>query len=222
MVKLKNKNELKKNIRFVCLFFIVTFAVIAVRAYFLGVLNAEELSKRIRKQHRCQIELTPHRGTIYDRNHAELAVSIEVSSLFARPALITNKRSAAKKIARVLGLHEKKILKKLNTKKNFVWIKRKLAPKQVKKIGALNIHGLDFVKEPQRFYPNRELAGQVIGFAGIDSQGLEGLECNYDDVLKGHPRKLIVERDALGRHLFTDGLKISESEEGQDIVLSLD
>ncbi len=222
MVKLRSRTELKKNIRLICFSFIVLFSIIAVRAYFLGVLRYGELSKRIQNQHKCKIALTPNRGTIYDRNHMELAVSIEVESLFARPHLMKDINDAAKKISSVLETPRSQILKKLNCKKKFVWIERKLNPSRAEKIKSFNIAGLGFVQESQRFYPNKELAGQVLGFAGMDSHGLEGLELEYDSVLKGRTRVMVVERDALGRHLFTEGLKTEDHSEGHDIILTID
>ena len=222
MVKLKNRTELQKNIRIVCFFFIILFSIITFRAYFLGVLKSGELCKRIQKQNKSKIILYPNRGTIHDRNGIELAVSLKVKSLFARPHLIEDRRNSAKKIASVLGISQTTILKQLNSKKNFVWIQRKVSPLQAEKIESFNISGLGFLKETKRFYPNRELAGQLIGFTGMDSKGLEGIELEYDSVLKGRSQELIVVRDAHGKHLFTEGYKISGQTHGNDITLTID
>jgi cell division protein FtsI (penicillin-binding protein 3) len=221
MVKLKSQTELKKNIRFIGLFFIIAFFIMASRAYFLQMLTSSQLSKRIQNQYKSKISLTPRRGTIYDRNAMELAVSIDVQSLFARPHLVKDAKSVAKKLSSVLETSQTEILKKLTRKKSFVWIKRKLTPLQAEKITLLKIDGLGFVKETQRFYPNKKLAGQVIGFAGIDNQGLEGLELEYDSILKGKQRELHVDRDALGRYLFIEGIT-SDQIQGHDIVLTID
>jgi len=106
-------------------------------------------------------------------------------------------------MARILSISHKEILKKFGKNKKFVWIKRQIPPAEALKIKKLEIEGLGFVEESQRFYPNKELAAQMIGFVGRDAKGLEGLEFEYQNVLQGTPRYLSVNRDALGRQLFT-------------------
>ncbi len=174
MVKLKNRSETIKNIRVIGFLFIVFFFIIGFRGYSLQILSAEKLSEIIKKQTERTIELSPKRGTIYDRNGSELSVSIDVESLFARPHLIDNKSLTAIKISRILGISHKTILKKFKKNKRFVWIKRQIPPAEASKIKKLGINGLGFVDESQRFYPNKELAAQMIGFVGTDSKGLEG------------------------------------------------
>lgn len=222
MVKLKNRSEIIKNIQWVGLLFIVFFLVIGFRGYSLQVLSAEKLSKIIKNQSERRIALSPKRGTIYDRNGSELSVSIEVESLFARPYRIQNKELTALKLSRILGLSLQKIRKQLNKKCRFVWIKRQIPPSQALKIKALDIDGLGFVEESQRFYPNKELAAQMIGFVGRDSKGLEGIEFEYQDILKGKPRYLDVNRDALGRQIFIEAIDPSKNIQGNDITLTID
>ena len=222
MVKLKNRSEIIKNIRFIGLLFFVLFFIIGFRGYSLQVLSADKLSKIIRNQSERNIELAPKRGTIYDRNGSELSVSIEVESLFARPHKIKAKSLTAIKMARILSISHKEILKKFGKNKKFVWIKRQIPPAEALKIKKLEIEGLGFVEESQRFYPNKELAAQMIGFVGTDAKGLEGLEFEYQNVLQGTPRYLFVNRDAHGRQLFTEGINTSEHVRGNDITLTID
>jgi len=222
MVKLKNRSETIKNIRVIGLLFIVFFFIIGFRGYSLQILSSDKLSKIIKKQTERTIELSPKRGTIYDRNGSELSVSIDVESLFAKPHLIDNKSLTAIKISRILGISHKTILKKFKKNKRFVWIKRQIPPAEASKIKKLGINGLEFVEESQRFYPNKELGAQMLGIVGRDSKGLEGIEFEYNNVLKGKPRYLAVNRDALGRNLFIDGAKTSEEVQGNDITLTID
>jgi cell division protein FtsI (penicillin-binding protein 3) len=222
MVKLKNRSETIKNIRVIGLLFVVFFFIIGFRGYSLQVLSAEKLSKIIKRQTERNIELSPKRGTIYDRNGSELSVSIDVESLFARPHLIENKSLTAIKISRILGMSHKTILKKFDKNKGFVWIKRQIPPAEASKIKKLGINGLNFTDESQRFYPNKELGAQMIGFVGRDSKGLEGIEFEYNNVLKGKSRYLDINRDALGRQLFIDGANTSEEVQGNDIILTID
>jgi len=222
MVRLKNRSETIKNIRVIGLLFVVFFFIIGFRGYSLQVLSSEKLSKIIKKQTERTIELSPKRGTIYDRNGSELSVSIDVESLFANPHLIENKSLTAIKISRILGISHKTILKNFEKNRRFVWIKRQIPPAEASKIKKLGINGLGFVEESQRFYPNKELGAQMIGFVGRDSKGLEGIEFEYNNVLKGKSRYLAINRDALGRQLFIDGAKTSEEVQGNDITLTID
>ncbi|MCP4714702.1 MAG: penicillin-binding protein 2 [Deltaproteobacteria bacterium] len=213
---------MKKNIYIIGLLFLVLFVIIAVKAYFLQILTSQELSKKIRSQHKRRISLAPTRGTIYDRNGAEMAMSIDVESLFVRPHQVDTPGSVARQLAPIIGMSRATITRKLKSRKSFVWLKRKVTPSQAEKIRALSLNGLDFVKETQRFYPNKELAGQLIGFAGIDAQGLEGLERAYDDVLRGTGREIEADRDALGRYLVLEGLDKTSDVQGHNLVLTID
>ncbi len=219
---MKSRGELKKNIRCIGMLVLVIFTVIAVRAYFLQVLQSDELTEIIQGQYQTSITLSPRRGTIYDRNGDELAVSVEVDSLYARPRHLQNRSATARQLADILGMPARELDGMLSGNKPFVWVQRKLSPAQSEQIRALQIEGLGFLKESQRFYPNKELAGQVLGFAGMDTQGLEGIEREYDAVLKGKPRTLYVDRDALGRYVFVDGMQPSTETQGHDVVLSID
>lgn len=223
MVKLKSRSELAKNIRFIAMGFMVLFAIAALRAYFLQVLRSGELTDMIRGQVTTSIELLPHRGTIFDRNGSELAASLEVESLYAHPALIRDPKTAAKQLAPILQVPLHAVYRDLASDKPFVWVQRKVTPAQAEQIRALSIEGLGFLKESQRFYPQKELAAQLIGFVGIDSQGLEGLERQYDRVIKGKTRKLYAARDARGRQVCVEGLQPSDqSRQGHDLVLTID
>ena len=223
MVKLKSRNELAKNIRFIAMGFVVLFAIAALRAYFLQVLRSGELADMIRGQSTTSIELLPRRGTVYDRNGTELAASLEVDSLYARPSLIHDPKTVAQQLAPILQLPLSAVYKDLASTRPFVWVQRKVMPTQADEIRALKIEGLGFLKESQRFYPQKEIAAQVLGFVGVDSQGLEGIERQYDRLIKGKTRKLFADRDAKGRHVFVEGLQPSDqSREGNDLVLTID
>jgi len=222
MVKLRSRAEIKKHIRIISLLFCLLFCIIAVRAYCLQLLTPPELSDRIARQHKTSIALTPNRGTIYDRNGMELAVSTSVESLFARGHAIKDQQTAARCLSRILQIPQKKLLRKLQTRSHFIWIKRRLSPLEASRVKALRMEGLEFVQESQRFYPHLDLASQILGFTGIDNQGLEGLERECDALLKGNERKLNVYRDALGRHLFIEGETAAGLTQGHDIVLTID
>ncbi|MCX8042805.1 MAG: penicillin-binding protein 2 [Desulfobacterota bacterium] len=222
MVKIRTRTELTKNIRIVGLVLLALFAVVSVRVFCLQVVQSEELKSLLRSQHQTTITLAPWRGTIYDRNGSELAVSIEVESLYARPRLIDDRNAVAAQLAPVLGVSEHEIATFLESTKPFVWIRRKLTDAQADAIRELKIDGIGLLKESQRFYPNMELAGQVIGFAGLDTQGLEGIEREYDRILKGTPRTIYVDRDARGGRVFVEGILNPDQTKGCDVVLTID
>jgi cell division protein FtsI (penicillin-binding protein 3) len=133
-----------------------------------------------------------------------------------------NKKDAAQKLCSILGIPRDKILSIIQNKQSFVWVKRKITPEQSEKIKDLKISGLGFIKEAQRFYPHKELAGQLLGFVGVDSQGLEGIEREFDKQIKGASGYLLVNRDALGRDLFPEGIKKVDSLRGYNLVLTID
>lgn len=184
-------------------FFILCFALIAVRAYKMQVLERDRCLTVAKHQYYCRrISLAPHRGTIYDAKGRELAVSMRVNSLYAQPTTIKDKKGVAATLAPILHKDARDIYGRLARPKNFVWLQRKINPFQQKKIEPLNIQGVGFFPESKRFYPNFELGGHIIGFAGMDSQGLEGLEKRYETELKTADQYVVLERDALGRWIY--------------------
>lgn len=222
MVKLKIRSSIIKNIRIVGFLLLILLVVIGIRVYSLQILQSKELRQLLKNQHEKTVALSPKRGTIYDRKGEALAASVEVDSLYARPAEVKNQKSTARKLSVILGDPTTKILSKLKSRKNFVWIKRKISPQQSLQIQKLDLAGLGFIKESQRFYPNKELAAQLLGFVGMDSQGLEGMEHKYEKVLKGKSGYLMVNKDALGRDLFPEGITRVASLQGYDLVLTID
>jgi len=222
MVKLKIRYEIIKNIRMVGVLFFILLAIIGARAYTLQIVQSEWLSQKLMDQVTKKELLSSRRGVIYDCNRVELAVSLDVDSLYARPRLMQDKKDAAQKLCSILGIPRDKILGIIQNRQSFVWVKRKITPEQSEKIKDLKISGLGFIKEAQRFYPHKELAGQLLGFVGVDSQGLEGIEREFDKQIKGASGYLLVNRDALGRDLFPEGIKKVDSLRGSNLVLTID
>jgi len=174
-------------------------------------------------EHTKTIQIESARGTIFDRNLKELAISIEVDSIYAHPSQIEKPYITAVKLAKILRMNYKTICAKLTSKEPFVWIKRKVPKKQSQEIKKLNVKGINFLKEYKRFYPENHLAAHLIGFVGLDNKGLEGVELAYDRYLRGGINKLLVVRDGEGKtildlknNLRTDALN------GNDIILTID
>ena len=202
--------------------FIMASIAISVRAYQLHILKNKELSKLIEDQVKRVITVAPKRGVIYDCKREEMAISIDVASIYAQPSKVTSKREYARKLSRILKIKRKELTKKLSSDKSFVWIKRRVTPAQSKKVESLNLDGIHFLTEAKRFYPSREIAANVIGFVGMDSKGLEGLEFNYDKDLKGEATYSSVQRDALGRIIFGKRLKQRKNVMGNELILTID
>ena len=148
-------------------------------------------------------------------------MSVEVESIYVHPHHVQNKVQAAKLLSKILDMKEKALLSLLKSERPFVWIDRKVAPEKIRQVKALAIEGVGFTTETRRYYPGKEIAGHVLGFAGEDNQGLEGLEKKYDKILKGPDYTLIQMRDALGRPFYVNRPAPEESEI-RDLVLTID
>lgn len=210
------------RIRFIGGFFVLLFALTVCRAFYLQVIERDHLLKLADRQHQRIIPLTPVRGTIYDANGAAMAVSVEMDSCYAEPKSIADLSDAAARLAPVFGMPKETVLKRLQGNRNFVWLQRRLTPDVVKRIKDLDIEGIGFVKETKRFYPNSEVAAHVIGFTGLDPEGLEGVERRYDATILGGSGYLVTERDALGRNVALKGTVIQDGAMGHSVTLTLD
>lgn len=212
----------KIRIRIIGGCFAVFFVIISARAFYLQILKEDDWVKRAERQHQKMVPLTPARGTIYDSTGAALAVSVEVDSCFAEPAVIVDVDKAAFSLAPLLGMSREAVAKKLTGKRSFVWLQRQITPELARKIKDLKISGIGFVKETRRFYPNSEVAAHVIGFTGLDPEGLEGIELGYNRQILGSTGYMITERDALGREIALVGTVIKKSSKGYNVTLTLD
>ncbi|MDD4879845.1 MAG: penicillin-binding transpeptidase domain-containing protein [Candidatus Omnitrophica bacterium] len=189
---------------------------------YLQLARSYNLTLLAKKQHTAVIELQPTRGTIYDRNMRPLAVSLNMESVFADNRVITDKKASAKRLASAMGLSEQFVYQRINRDKGFVWIKRKLSPAESAKVKALKIKGIDFLKESKRVYPNNSLASQIVGYAGTDNKGLEGLELKDDGYLKGSPGFRATYRDARRREIASFEYEYYPAADGLDLVLTID
>jgi len=210
------------RIRLMWVLFVTIFVLVASRAFYLQVVKKDSLVKLAEKQHQRIVPLTPARGVIFDSNNAPLAVSIEMDSCYAEPRNMESLPQAAAKLAPLLALPKEQVEKKLNGNKNFVWLQRRMAPDLVARIKSLDLDGIGFVKEGKRFYPNSEVASHVVGFTGLDPEGLEGIELKYDSTILGSTGYLVTERDALGRDIDLKGAVVKSADKGHNVTLTLD
>ncbi len=180
------------------------------------------LNELARKEHVTSYIVEGKRGLIFDRNLKRLAVNIESKSLFAIPYKIEKTEQIAQLLSSKLGLSYQNIENQLRKERYFVWIARKLPQNKYEEIKNLELDGLDFVTENKRYYPKDSLAANVIGFVGIDNQGLEGLELHFDKELKSQSGLMVMERDASGAKIPLSIEQIKPSRNGWSIVLTID
>jgi cell division protein FtsI (penicillin-binding protein 3) len=193
-------------------------AVFARLTYLQLYRHAEYLSRAMRQQQRT-IEITPERGTIFDRNGKPLAMSIPVDSAFAVPSEIADENLAARLLSGVVNKPQEEIEARLESSRAFAWIARKLPPEKADAISKLNLKGIYLQKENQRFYPKRDLAAHVLGFVDVDEKGLVGIERELDSQIRGKSERIVVMADAKQR--WFDG-GAAQRERGTSVVLTLD
>ena len=199
---------------------LVWMAAVFGRLGYLQLFRHSEYMARAQRQQKRVIEITPKRGAIYDRNMHPLAMSLQVDSTFAIPSeLGDNKAQAAKLLSGVLNIPRDLLEGKFESGATFVWIARKLPPEKKEAVEALNLKGIYFQKENQRFYPKRDLAAHVLGFVDLDEKGLGGIEYELDGQIRGRSEKIIVMADA--RQRWFDGGE-AQREHGANVVLTLD
>jgi len=176
------------------------------------------LARAHRQQQRI-VEVSPRRGVVYDRNLHELAMSIPEDSCFAIPAEISNPSLVAHLLSGILKMDQDEIETRLTASKNFVWIARKLEAEKVQRIEALNLRGIYFQKESQRFYPKGQLAAHALGYVDIDGRGIGGIEYQYDNRLRGKPVQMLVMADARRRWYERHGPDASAA---SNVVVTID
>jgi len=208
--------------RLILLAVAVSVGLLAIlgRCAHLQVIRAPELLDQARAQQEKTITLDPLRGPILDRNGKELAVSLDVDSVFAAPAEVEDAALAARRLAAVVDVPASELRERLSSDRHFVWIKRKITPDLRKRVEALKIGGIGFVRESRRYYPKRALAAHLIGACGMDNQGLDGLEYMYDGAIRGTPGRLVALRDGRGGRVLDREQK--DSTPGFGLSLTVD
>jgi cell division protein FtsI (penicillin-binding protein 3) len=203
-------------------FFALVWLGLWGRAYYIQVVSGSELAARANDQYWAERSAYGERGEIYDRKGRLLAKSVLVRSVFARPHKVASADYASEVLARILGRKRSVIREKLRQDRKFVWIARKIGDAKAQKIQSSYVQGIYLTEEKRRFYPQGHLAGQLLGFVGVDNHGLEGLELYFDERLSGEKRIYSVRRDASGRLLFAPGQLRRRDLAGRDVTLSID
>jgi len=200
----------------------VALAIVAGRLVYIQVVIGPTYAAAAAAQRTSDIVLSPQRGFILDREGEVLAETVEARTVYAVPSAIADKQGTANAIASALGGDPAVYLEKLSRDTSFVYIARKADVAKAKALEELKIEGLGFIEDSRRVYPSNELACQVLGFVGVDDEGLSGLEMEYDELLAGQAGRLIAERDTQGRPIPGGVTLEEEATDGEDIVLTID
>jgi cell division protein FtsI (penicillin-binding protein 3) len=199
------------------------FGIVLFRLVTLQVLQAAELTVRADRQHQKTVSLEGARGTIVDRNGKVLAMNLEVPSVFGVPTDVDSPAKTARVLSPVLHVRANELEQKLRQDRRFVWLARKLDPEQGRWFERTRIEGIGVVMEGRRFYPKGPLLSHLLGFSGMDGQGLEGIERRYDTDLQGEKRVTVLQRDAKGRTVFSKGQQAEQAPApGHRLVLTID
>jgi cell division protein FtsI (penicillin-binding protein 3) len=200
--------------------FLFVWALIIVgRLIMLQIIQYGTWEQRAQRQQQRTVEISPQRGVIYDRNGHELAMTVQVDSVFAVPSEIPDQKTTATLLATLIGEDPDSLLERLQSQRNFAWVARKVDGEIAARIKSLNLRGIYFQKELKRFYPKRSLAAQVLGYVGMEDTGLAGIEHLYQDQLNGVPGRVVITMDAR-RKWF--GHVEHSPEPGENVVLTID
>ena len=223
---LKNSNNSRinrKRIYFLFILFLIVFLLIIYRLVFIQYLNASEFKSYAKFQHIGEFVLNSKRGKILDRNGVELTVSLNERTVYANPKLVVNSEYESEILAKILDLDVGDVKEKLDSKDlGFVYIQRKVSAEKAENITEYSLPGIYFQNEARRYYPLGDIAASVIGFTGVDNNGLAGIELQYEKVLRGIDGKEIAEKDVFGSIIPGESNTYIEPIDGKDVVLTID
>ncbi|MGM0645677.1 MAG: peptidoglycan D,D-transpeptidase FtsI family protein, partial [Thermodesulfobacteriota bacterium] len=191
------------------------------RAFWVQVYKGSELAAQAEQQYWTEQTVRGLRGDIIDRKGRLLAQSVTAHSVFARPQEITDPDQVAARLAPILQQDKARLQRLLDKEAPFVWLARKVGDPLAQAVAEAHLPGIFLTEEHDRYYPQGHLAGQLLGFTGMDNQGLEGLEKIFENRLQGRSLQVRMQRDATGRLLAGQGMDPAQAA-GQNVELTLD
>jgi cell division protein FtsI (penicillin-binding protein 3) len=210
-----------RRIRLLLGLFVLVFAGTLGRAVWLQGVQASTLEQMATRQHESTTEIPAGRGTIFDRTGEPLAIGEQTTTVYADPRKVRDPRRVALAAAKELGVDAERLYPLLaDRSRHFVFVRRKADPARAAALEKLNLPGLGFYAEELRSYPKKGVAAHVLGFAGLDNKGLEGLERSLDRSLVGRPGSQTTVRDPSGRVI--DVISTRPERAGEDVFLTLD
>ncbi len=202
---------------------VASLAVLAGRLVQLQVVQGGRLQELAARQQLEAIVLEPRRGRILDRRGRPLAVNVDAPSLYAVPTAIPDPAAFARVVAPLVGQPAAEVERRVRAGRHFAWLARKVDPQVVARVrAAVRPEQVGVLTEQRRAYPNGPLGAHVLGFAGIDNQGLAGVELSYDGTLRGAAGRAVAARDGLGRILVETQRVLSAPRNGQEVLLTVD
>lgn len=196
--------------------------LVAGRLGWLQVGEARALSAQAEKQRLRDLVLSPHRGSIFDRDGEKLAVTTPARTVYAVPSQVKDATATANALAGALGGGPKDYLPKLRRAGSWVYIARKIDLAKAAALQKLGLDGIGMIEDSRRTYPSGQLACQILGFVGVDDQGLAGIEKEYDSTLAGTTGRIVAERDPKGDIIPGGVVESVDPVDGQDIYLTID
>jgi cell division protein FtsI/penicillin-binding protein 2 len=210
-----------RRIRLLLGVFVLAFAGVLARAVWLQGVQAGTLEQMALRQQRETDTIPAGRGTIYDRLGEPLAIGEQATTVFADPRQVKDPRAVAVAASKHLEVDPNELYRQLRDRsRHFVYVKRKADPDEAAAMRKENLAGLGFYSEERRRYPQRGVAAHVLGFAGIDNEGLDGLEKGLDPRLVGKPGRQTIIRDPVGRAI--DVVEVRPERQGDDVYLTID
>lgn len=204
------------------IFVLAGFGAVLLQAFSLQVVHHDFWLGKARLQSETTVRIPVYRGSIYDRNGRLLAASVRQFSLFVDPSKVPDKKQLARKLAPILERSVPSLERQLASHHRFIWLKRGLSDQQKSAIEAQHPPGVQLSREYQRFYPYGTLAGQLLGFTGVDGDGLEGIEKRYNSLLQKTSVDYGQLRDGIRRRISLRGKEGSTPEQQSGLYLSLD
>ena len=204
------------------LIFAAITAIFVGRLVYLQVIVADEYSEQAAASRTVVADLSPRRGTIYDRNGKVLATSVDATTIYVNPKEVEDASATANALSEVLGGEASDYRELIDQDTTFVYVKRKADVEVADTLREKGLAGVHFLEDTKRVYPYGQVGGQVLGFVNIDGEGVCGLELYYDDILRGSSGKLVVQQGAYGIPI-PGGTEVEEpATDGQDIIVSID
>ncbi len=225
---MKSTNYMVRK-RIATLFFLFSLVLffLGARVFWVQFVRGAELSEKALQNRMRDIPVESKRGTIYDRNGNDLAISVSADSIYAIPAEVIiakniTDKEIAQKLAQVLELDEEEVYKRITRRSSFEWVKRQVEPEKTKLLRELDLPGIGFTEESRRHYPKGSLASHILGISGVDNTGLEGIDFFYNDLIGGTKGRIIIEHDGGGRPIPEATHKFIPPIDGANLVLTID
>ena len=219
------RTSMRRKMTIALILMLLAFLAVISRLFVIQFVQADELQEKAEDDRIRDLSVPASRGTIFDRNGNKLAISVTADSITASPPDVKKseqQQEIAAFLARALDMDEQKVLEDITKNTMFSWVKRKVDFAASDSIKQAQLPGIHVIGESRRYYPKGMLAANIIGYAGVDNQGLEGLELTLDAILRGQPGRIIGEYDANGHSLPQGHFEYVPPSDGYDVYLTID